>query len=89
MRQIVSLDEAKLYLRVDRNVEDAQIEIMVQAATEAALVIADAWDGTGEPPARLKMAVLSHVAAFYCDREGIAQSDGVVRLLMPLRNLDV
>lgn len=89
MRQIVTLAEAKHSIRVDQDWDDAQIEIMIQAATEAALVIADAWDGTGEPPARLKMAVLSHVAAFYCDREGIAPPAGAALLLAPLPKPDV
>lgn len=89
MRMIVTLDEAKLYILVDSDWDDRQIEVMIQAASEAAMAVANAWDGTGEPPARPKMAVLSHVAAFYCDREGIAPPAGAAVLLAPLRNLDV
>ena len=42
MRMIVTLDEAKLYIRVDSDWDDRQIEVMIQAASEAAMAVADA-----------------------------------------------
>lgn len=87
---LVTLDEVKLFCRLDGTFEDSVLAILIGAATEAALAIADEWDRTGEVPARLKLAVLMHVAQAYDAREdGAGVPPGSTRLLMPLRKLDV
>lgn len=87
--EIVSLAEVKLFLRVDQDYEDAVLAIMIEAATEAAIATADAYAIEDEPPARLKLAVLTHVAQAYDNRTDTAAPAGNDRLLAPLRNLDI
>lgn len=89
MIEIVTLAEAKLFVRVEHDEEDALLTTMIAAATETALAVADAWDVTATPPARLKLAVLAHVARAYDGREGVDAPEGNGRLLAPLRVLGV
>lgn len=89
MADIVTLEEAKLFLRVIENDEDDTIDIMIAAATEAVRDIAEEWDGEGEAPARLKMAVLTRVAVMFDNRASVEAGAGEDRLLLPLRKLDL
>lgn len=90
MTPIITLAEAKLFCRIDQDEEDGLLQIMIDAATEAAMSIADGWDGTTPVPARLKLAVLNHVGFSYDNREdGAGAPAGSSRLLMPLRRMDV
>ena len=89
MTPIVTVAEARRYLRVDESDDDAQNAMMIAAATEAALVVADTWDQASPPPARLQLAVLAHVAQAYDDRTNVGAPADNTRLLGPLRTLDV
>lgn len=87
---IVTLAEVKGYLRVEHSDEDATIALLIGAATEAALRLADIYDPEQEPPLSLKLAILVHVARAYDNREDAADTPpSAVRLLSPLRQLDV
>jgi len=87
---IVTADEVKEFCRIDDDLDDKTLEIMIAAAVEAALVVADDWDGSDPAPARLKLAVLTHVARTYSNREdGADMPPSAVRLLGPMRTLDV
>lgn len=87
MTEIVTLAEAKLYLRVTSTAEDGTIALLIASATESVREAADAWDGSGEAPARLKLAVLSRVAIAYDDRGSVAAGAGEDRLIAPLREI--
>ncbi|MFZ2997573.1 head-tail connector protein [Sphingobium sp.] len=89
MPDIVALDETKLFLRVDHDEEDTIIATMIAAATDAVRDVAESWIGTGDAPARLKMAVLTRVAIMFDDRASVAPSAGEDRLLLPLRTLEL
>ncbi|MCI4653884.1 head-tail connector protein [Sphingomonas aquatilis] len=87
---IVTLDEVKEYLRVDGDDDDATIALLIAAATEAALRLADSYDPVEEPPASLKLAILVHVARAFANREDAADvPPSAARLLSPLRQMDV
>lgn len=88
--EIVTLAEVKSYLRVDHDDEDALIALLIGAATEAALRLADSYNPADEPPLSLKLAILVHVARAYDNREDAADTPpSAARLLSPLRQLDV
>lgn len=89
MPDIVTLDETKLFLRVDHDEEDTIIVTMIKAATEAVRDVAEGWDGVGLAPARLKMAVLTRVAIMFDDRASVAPGAGEDRLLLPLRAMEL
>lgn len=89
MTEIVTLAETKAYLHVDSSAEDATIGMLIAAATEAVLEVADAWDGEGDVPNRLKLAVLARVATTFDNRASVRAGDGEDRLVLPLRKLDV
>lgn len=55
--ELVTLQEAKLYCRVDSDEEDALILTLIHAASDAAIDIASDWTPGAEAPARLKLAV--------------------------------
>lgn len=89
MPNIVTLPETKLFIRVDHDDEDAILETMIAAATDAVRDVAQEWDGTGEAPARLKMAVLSRVAIMFDTRGSVEPGAGEDRLLLPLRTVEL
>jgi len=89
MTEIVTLEEAKLYIRVDSDHEDEIIIMLIEAASEAVMAVADAWDRTTPAPNRLKLAVLARVSVAFDNRDKIVAADGEDSLLNPLRNLRV
>ncbi|AOG00391.1 phage gp6-like head-tail connector family protein [Blastomonas sp. RAC04] len=86
---ILTLAEAKAHLRVDNDDEDSLIELMLESATDSVTDIATAWDGEGDAPARLKLAVLTRVAVMFDNRHSAEAGHGEDRLILPLRELDV
>ena len=89
MANIVTLEEAKAFCRVLSTDEDAIFETLIAAATDAVAEYADAWDGEGEAPARLRLAVLARVAESFDNREQVPQAKGERILIQPLRVLDL
>ncbi len=89
MPSIVTLEETKLFIRVDDDFEDSVVMMMIAAAEEAVRDHADGWDGAGEAPARLKMAVLARVCIMYEERTSVVPGAGEDRLLAPLRTVDL
>jgi uncharacterized phage protein (predicted DNA packaging) len=89
MTDLVTLDEAKEYARVDGNTDDALIAMLIEAASDAVADYADGWNGTGDVPARIKLAVLVRVAAAYDKRETLNEAEGEHTLVLPYRTLDL
>lgn len=89
MTALVTLAEAKAYLRVDSDAEDTTIALLIAAASEAVLSAADGWNGIGEVPDRLKLAVLARVAVAFERRDTVTAGEGEDRLVQPFRVLGV
>ena len=89
MTDIVTLAEAKAFIRVITSDEDSTIMLLIASATESVRDVADTWDGTGTAPARLKLAVLTRVAIAFESRDSVKAGDGESALLTPLRTLDL
>ncbi|WJY17494.1 head-tail connector protein [Alteriqipengyuania flavescens] len=89
MPDLVTLAEAKEFIRVMADDEDATIAILVSSASDAVRAVADAWDGVGEVPPRLKLAVLSRVAVAFDERTDVRAALGEDRLIGPYRSLSV
>jgi len=89
MSDLVTLAEAKLHLRVTHDDEDTAIAMMIAAASEAVLDVATGWDGEGDAPVRLKLAVLTRVAVMFDTRDSIEAGKGELPMLTPLRKLEV
>jgi hypothetical protein len=86
---LVTLAEAKLFCRVLSNDEDQTFEILIAGASDAVRDFADGWDGTGETPARLKLAVLTRVAIMFDNRNSVEAGKGELPMLTPLRQLEL
>ncbi|MFG1241923.1 head-tail connector protein [Xanthobacter sp. V7C-4] len=89
MADLVTLDEARQYLQLTHGFSDPSLALLVAAASEAVLDIASDWDGEGEPPARLKLAVLQRVTIAFQNRDSVEGPAGELALLQPLRSLEV
>ena len=89
MPDLVTLAEAKSYLRVTENHEDTLIATLITAASDAVGDYAEAWAGAGDVPARIKQAVLARVAAAFDNREVISEAKGEQGFLLPYRVLDL
>jgi len=93
VNEFVTLAEAKDYLRVDHEEEDAIIQGMIWAASDAVKDVASDvdWDEYNPPfdvPYRLKLAVLTRVARMYDDRHSMEAGKGELPMLTPLRKLE-
>lgn len=86
---LVTLSEARAFLRVDHYDDDTTIVLLIAAASDAVRDVATDWDGEGAVPDRLKVAVLSRVAITYDERTSVEPGAGEVGMLTPLRTLEV
>ena len=97
---IVTLEEAKLHLRVDGSDDDADITIKLEAAEESAVNFLNRpipWKGTDgmdvPVPASVKAAILLLLGDLYANREGAivgtihTVNPTVERLLWPYRKV--
>jgi len=89
MADIVTLAEAKQFLRVTHDGDDATIALMIAAASDAVAEYADAYVAIDEAPPRLKMAVLTRVAIMFDQRDSLEAGKGERALIQPLRVLDL
>lgn len=89
MADLVTLPETKLFLRVTGDAEDGTIALLIASASEAVQDAASGWDGVGETPARLKLAVLARVAETFDNRTSVEAGKGELPMLTPLRTLEV
>ena len=87
MTDLVTLAEAKTYLRMDGTAEDDTIALLIAAASDSVGELADLWDGTGDVPDRLKLAVLARVAVTFDSRTDLRAGDGEHRLIGPLHSV--
>ncbi|MBO1038186.1 head-tail connector protein [Brucella pituitosa] len=91
---MVSLAVAKLFLRVDFDTDDADIERMIAAASDHYRSIGVDVDADPVPPA-IEQAVLMLVGHFYANREAMSDFQrfsleiGVDRLIAPHREYGV
>lgn len=84
---IVTLEEAKLFCRIDHDIEDPLVTLLIAAATDAVIEYADLWLSD---EARIKLAILCHVARIYDERQdGADLPEAAARLIHPLRRLSV
>jgi len=85
----VSLEEAKLYLRVDGGEEDALIAALIETASELCEgVLRMSLEDFEEPPKSVNQAILYITAYLYEHREELDMKvveDVVKRLLSPFR----
>ncbi len=94
---MITLEDAKLHLRVDHNEEDALIGWMLDAAIEGAeqyLNVEISTLADPELPAPIRAAVLLVVGDLYANREAVgtqpySQNPTYERLLAPYRVMTV
>ena len=89
MSDLVTLDEAKAFLRVEHAEEDHVIAMIIGAASDAVRDVASGWDGVGPVPDRLKLAVLQRVTIAWERRDTMAAGGSELQMLTPLRALEV
>jgi len=85
---LVTIEEAKAWLRIIDDYEDDLIRLLIAAASDACAEYADGWDGQGDTPPRLKLAVLAHVGAAFDSRETVDIPAPAQSLARPFRKLD-
>tara|TARA_R100001143_G_C3357653_1_gene133510 strand:+ start:1131 stop:1406 length:276 start_codon:yes stop_codon:yes gene_type:complete len=66
---VITLEQAKLHLRVDHDDEDAAITAMIDAATAAALDYLNMDELPNPVPAPVQAAILLQVGDLYANRE--------------------
>lgn len=89
MANLVTLSEVKAYLRIDHTDDDAVLGLLISAASDAVRDVATDWDGVGETPDRIKLAVLARVVVAFDNRGSLEPGTGELPMLMPFRALEV
>lgn len=89
MTDLVTIEEAKAHCRIDDDSEDALLVSYIGAASAAVRDVATGWDGTGDAPDRVKLAVLARVAVMFDNRSSTEAGRGELPMLTPLRTLDL
>lgn len=89
MADLVTLIEAKAFLRVEFEDDDTTIALLIAAASDAVRDVATDWDGEGDVPDRIKLAVLTRIANGYDRRTSVEAGAGELGMLTPLRVLEV
>lgn len=92
---MLTLEDTKLFLRVDQDYEDAIIQAMIDAATAATAdyLNMDPADLDTDAPEPVKSATLLMVADLYANRErqstqALLRNDTYERLLNPYRAME-
>ncbi|OQW45372.1 MAG: hypothetical protein A4S16_13540 [Proteobacteria bacterium SG_bin6] len=88
MSALVSLGETKDFLALIGDDWDAMLITLIESASDTVREYATAWNGTGDVPARIKVAVLTLVAAQFETREKVPDAF-IERLVRPYRSLDL
>ena len=86
---LVTMIEAKRHLRVAHDDEDDLLQTYILAASDAVRDVATGWDGEGDVPDRVRLAVLTRVATMYDNRNSAEAGKGELPMLTPLRELDL
>jgi len=86
---IITLDEAKAYLRVDYDEEDALIGQLIATASESALAHADGLQPGAPVPESVRTAALIHVARLFDSRHNEEQPPAALTLANRYRRWDV
>lgn len=81
----VSIVEAKAHLGIRDDHQDALVEGLMTAATDACLRFIGSEDQPDPLPPIFEQAVLMTLAAFYEDRDNASLPDGAQALLLDLR----
>jgi Phage gp6-like head-tail connector protein len=89
MADLVTIEEAKKFLRVDSDDDNTTIALLISSASDAVRDVATDWDGEGDVPDRIKLAVLSRIAITYDERTSVEAGAGETVMLTPLRTLEV
>jgi len=93
MADLVSLSEAKAYLRIEHSDDDTTIALLIAATSDAVRDVATGWEGEGDSPEaipdRIKLAVLSRLAVTYDERTSVEPGAGELGMLTPLRTLEI
>lgn len=89
MTPIITLQEAKEFIRVEHHDEDSLIESLVLTATETALAHADGLIETDPMPESVRTSALLHVARLYDGRSEGAAPVASVALANRYRKWDV
>lgn len=89
MTPLLSLAEAKLFLRVDHDDDDTLIEGLILTAAETALAHADGLTEADTIPESVRTSALLHVARLYDNREEGAAPVASVSLANRYRKWDV
>lgn len=66
---LITVDEAKLHLRIDHDADDSDIELKILAASETLVQYVDWTEIPDEIPAAMKAACLQLVGILYTDRD--------------------
>ena len=86
---IITLDEAKAFLRFDYNDEDVLIAQLILTASETALAHADGLEEGDPIPESVRTAALIHVARLFDTRHNEDQPPASLALANRYRRWDV